>query len=104
MSSPEIMKRVAEAEKEGRLLVDAAQRETLKMRKDLPQRTASIREETLRQAAAQKEKTLMEAQQQGAQDAERIASQARAQIEALSKITETKRKQALEKALALVTS
>ncbi len=95
---------MAEAEKESRLLVDAAQREIFRMRKDLPQRTASMREEILRQAATQKEKALMEAQQQGVQDAERIASQARTQIEALSKITESKRKQALEKAMALVTS
>jgi len=104
MSSPEIMRQVAEAEKEGRLLVDAAQREIFNMRKNLPQRTTSIREEILRQAAAQKEKALMEAHQQGAQEAERIASQARTQIEALSKITESKRKQALEKAMALLTS
>ena len=104
MSSPEIMRRVTEAEKEGRLLVEAAQRDISRMRKDLPRKAASIREETLRDAAAQKEKALKEAQQQGAQEAQQIASRAQAQIKALSNIPESKRKQALEKAMAVITT
>jgi len=104
MSSPEIMRRIAEAERESRRLVDEAERAVSRMRREIPEKTASIREGVLREAAAQKEKTLLNAQEQGAQEAERIASLARMRVEALPRIGHDKRRQALKRAMALVIS
>ena len=104
MSSPEIMRRIAEAERESRRLVDEAERAVSSMRREIPEKTASMREEILREAATQKEKTLLNAQGQGAQEAERIASMTRTRIEALSKISDDKRRRALERAMTLVIS
>jgi vacuolar-type H+-ATPase subunit H len=104
MSSPEIMRRIAEAEGESRRLVDEAERAVSGMRREIPERIASMREEILREAAAQREKTLLIAQRQGTQEAERITSLTRMRIEALSKISDDRRKQALEKAMTLVVS
>jgi vacuolar-type H+-ATPase subunit H len=104
MSSPEIMRRIAEAERESGRLVDEAERAVSRMRREIPEKTASIREGVLREAAAQKEKTLLNAQEQGTQEAERIGSLARMRVEALSKISDDRRRRALEKAMSLVTS
>ncbi len=104
MSSPEIMRRITEAEGESRRLADEAERAVSGMRREVPERITSMREEILREAAEQREKTLLNAQRQGAQEAERIASLTRMRIEALSKISDDTRKQALEKAMTLVIS
>ena len=104
MSSPEIMRRIAEAERESRRLVDDAERAVSRMRREIPEKAASMREEILREAAAQKEKTLLDAQEQGAQEAERITSSTRMRVQALSKISDDRRRRALEKAMSLVIS
>jgi len=102
LSSPEIMKRIVEAEKEGQRMIDEAKREVAEMKKTLPNRTASIRQQILQEAARQREQALILAERAGAEEAERIASEARKQVEALSKIPEAKRKQAVQGALALL--
>lgn len=104
MSSPEIMKRIVEAEKEGQKIVREAELEIARMKKDLPDRIASMRRETILEAAQQREQALKEAEKAGAEEAQRIALETRKQVEALSRIPEAKRKQALEKAMALLLS
>jgi len=98
------MKRIVEAEKESQRIIQEAEREVAKMKKELPNRIASIRQEILRGVAQQRERVLVEAEKAGTQEAERIASETKKQLEALSRIPEAKRKQALEKATALLLS
>jgi len=98
------MKRIVEAENESQRILQEAEGEVTKMKKELPNRIASTRQEILREAAQQRERVLVEAEKAGAEEAERIASETKKQLEALSRITEAKRKQALEKAMALILS
>ena len=104
LSSPEIMRRIAQAEKQSRQLVAEAERDVTKMKRDLPDRIAAIREQILREATEQREKALIQADGVGAEEADRIVSEARKQVESLSRIGETKRKLALEKAMTLLLS
>lgn len=104
MSSPDIMKRIVEAEKESQRILDEADREIARMRKEIPNRIASIRQRILREAAEQREKALIEAERAGVEETERIALETRRQVESLSQISEAKRKQAVEKAMALLLS
>jgi len=96
------MKRIVEAEKESQKILGEAELEIARMKKDLPNKIASRRKQILAEAAAQRERALMEAKKAGIEEAERIASEIKKQVEALSRISEAKRKQALEKAMALL--
>lgn len=102
MSSPEIMRRIVEAEKQSKRILQEAEREIAEMKKELPNKIASMRQEILREVAQQRERLFVEAEKAGADEAERIALETRKQVEALSKTPEAKRKQALEKAMALL--
>jgi vacuolar-type H+-ATPase subunit H len=104
LSSPDIMKKIVEAEMESRHIVDEAKREIAEMKKKLPIRITLMRQEILQQATAQREKMLVEAETAGAEDAERVASDVQRQIEALSQISAAKRRQAVESAIALLVS
>jgi len=104
LSSPEIMRKIVEAEKESKRILQEAEREIAKMKKELPDKIASMRQEILREAAEQREHLLAEAEKAGAEEAERIALETRKQVEALSNTPEAKRKQALEKAMVLLLS
>lgn len=104
MSSPEIMKRILDAEKESQRILDETNREIAEMRKDSPNKIASTRRQILREAAERRERALVEAEKTGAEEAARIASEARRQVESLSRISEPRRKQAVERALALLLS
>lgn len=98
------MKKIVEAESEAKRILDEAEHEATRMKKDLPNKIASTRQQILREAAEERERILIEAEKSGAVEAERIASEARRQVEALSRIPGTRRKQAVEKAMALLLS
>jgi len=104
LSSPEIMKRIVEAEKESQRILQEVEREIVKMKKDLPNRIASMRQQILREAREQRERTLIEAEKAGSEEAERVAVDIRKQVEALSSIPEARRKKALEQAMRLLLS
>ena len=104
MSSPEIMKKVIEAEKEGHRILDQAEREIAEMKKDLPNRIALMRQQILAEASKQKEQVLTEGQRISVEEAERVASESRKQVKALSQIPEAKRKRAAERAIEVLFS
>lgn len=98
------MKKIVEAEKESRQILDEANREVSEMRRDVPKKITSMRQQILLEATEQGEKALSEAERAGAQEAERIALDAQRQVESLSQISKTKRKQAVDRAIALLLS
>lgn len=104
MSSPEIMKRIVEAEKESEDMLETAKREISEARKDTPNRIASMRQQILREVAEQREKALADAERAGAQEAERIALEAKRQVESLSQIPKDRRRRAVERAIELLLS
>jgi vacuolar-type H+-ATPase subunit H len=98
------MKKIVEAEKESGQILDEANREVSEMRRDVPKKITSIRQQILQEAADQREKALGEAERAGAEEAERIASDAQRQVESLSQISRTRRKEAVDRAIALLLS
>ena len=104
MSSPEIMKKIVQAEKQSHQMLEATKREISELRKDVPNKIATMRQQILRQAAEQRKKALVEAERTGAQEAEQIALEAKRHVESLSKISKEKRKQAVETAIELLLS
>jgi vacuolar-type H+-ATPase subunit H len=104
LSSPEIMKKVIEAEKEAHRILDQAEREIAEMKKDLPNRIALIRQQILAEATKQKEQVLTEGERISVEEAERIASESSRQVKALSQIPEAKRKKAVERAIEFLFS
>jgi vacuolar-type H+-ATPase subunit H len=104
LSSPEVMKRIVEAEKESQRILDETNRDVVQIKKDSSNKIASIRQQILREAVERREKALVEAEKAGAEEAERIALQARKKVEELSRIPEGKRKQAVDRAMVLLLS
>jgi V/A-type H+-transporting ATPase subunit G/H len=104
LSSPEIMKRIVEAEKESEQMLEMAKREISEARKDTPNRIASMRQQILLEVAEQREKALANAERAGAQEAERIALEAKRQVESLSQIPKDRRRRAVERAIELLLS
>lgn len=98
------MKKIVEVEKEGQQMLEATMREISELRKDVPHKITSMRQEILRRAAGQRELALAEAERAGTQEAERIALEAKRHVESLSQISTDKRKQAVERAIALLLS
>jgi len=104
LSSPDIMKRIVEAEKESQRILDETNREVAQIKKDSSNKIASMRQQILREAIERREKALVEAERAGAEEAERIAIEARKQVEALSRIPEANRKKAVDRAMVLLLS
>jgi vacuolar-type H+-ATPase subunit H len=104
VSSPEMMRKIVAAEKESQRILDEANREVAEMKKQSPNAIASMRQQILRDASERREKTLVEGEKAGAEEAERIASETRRQIDALSRMSEAKRRQAVDRATALLLS
>jgi len=104
LASPEIMKRIVQAEKDSERALLEAQQEIAQIRKDLPNRIAEMRDKILKNAANQRERELVEAERAGSAEAERIATDGRKHLEELSNIPEARRKQAVEKAIHLILS
>jgi F0F1-type ATP synthase membrane subunit b/b' len=98
------MRKIVEAEKESQQMLEATKREISELRKDLSNKVASMRQQILREAAEQRESALAEADRIGAQEAEKIALEAKRHVESLSKIPKDKRKQAVERAIELLLS
>jgi vacuolar-type H+-ATPase subunit H len=98
------MRKIVEAEKESQQMLEATKREISELRKDVPNKVASMRQQILREATEQREKALAEADRIGAREAERIALEAKRQVDSLSKIPQDKRKQAVERAIELLLS
>jgi len=104
LSSPEIMKKIVEAEKESQQILEATKREISELRKDVPNKVATMRQQILREAAEQREKALVEAERTSVQEAEQIVLEAKRHVESLSKISKEKRKQAVQRAIELLLS
>jgi V/A-type H+-transporting ATPase subunit G/H len=104
LSSPEIMRRIVEAEKESQQMLETAKREISELRNDTPNRIASIKQQILREAAEQREKALADAERTGAQEAERIALEGKRQVELLSQIPNDRRGRAVDRAIELLLS
>lgn len=104
LSSPEIMKRIVEAEKESQQMLEMTKREVSELRKDIPNKIASMRQQILSEASQQREKALAEAERAGAQEADRIAMETKRRVESLSQIPKDRRRQAIERAIELLLS
>jgi V/A-type H+-transporting ATPase subunit G/H len=104
LSSPEIMKKIVEAEKESQQMLEATRREISELRRGVPSRVATMRQQILSHATEQREKALAEAERTGAQEAEQIALEAKRHVESLSKISRDKRRLAVERAIELLLS
>jgi V/A-type H+-transporting ATPase subunit G/H len=104
MSSPEIMRRIVQAEKESQQILETAKREISELRKDTPNRIAAMKQQILHEGAEQKEKALADAERAGAQEAERIALEAKRQVQSLSQIPNDRRERAVERAIELLLS
>jgi vacuolar-type H+-ATPase subunit H len=104
LSSPEIIRRIEEAEKESKRIFDQTSQEIAQAKKDLPNRIASIRDQILKEAAEEAEKVRAKGETAAAEEAERIASEARRQLAEVSKLSETRRRQAVERTIELLLS
>jgi vacuolar-type H+-ATPase subunit H len=104
LSSPEIMRKIVEAEKESQKMLEETKREISELRKDVPNKVASMRQQILREATEQREKALAEADRISGQEAEQISLEAKRHVESLSKIAKYRRKQAVERAIELLLS
>ena len=104
MSSLEVMKKIVDAEKQSQEILETSRLEILEMKRSVPDRTSSMRQEILRKADEERQKALAEADKMGAQDADKIASEAKTQIQSLSQISKDKRNQAAETAVKLLLS
>lgn len=104
LSSLEIIKRIVEAEKQSQQMLEMTKREISELRKDIPNKIASMRQQILSEAARQREKALAEGERTGAQEADRIASEAKRQVESLSQIPKDRRRHAVERAIEVLLS
>ena len=98
------MKKIAEAEKEARRILEQTNHEIAKMRNDLPNRITSMREEVLKEANERRRQLILEAEKAGAKEAGQISSELNKQLQALSQIPEARRKKAVEAVVELLLS
>ncbi len=104
MSSLEVMKKIVDAEKQSQEILETSKLEISEMKRNIPNRTASMRQEILRKANEERQKALAEAEGVGAQEADKIALEAKKQVQSLSQISKDKRNQAVEAAIKLLLS
>ena len=104
MSSPAIMNKIVEAEKEGRQMLDQTNKEISELKRDVLDKIASIREDVLKEATKRRENALAEAEKTGVEEARRIALESKKQLESISQIPVAKRGQAVDRAIELLLS
>jgi len=104
LSSLEVMKKIVDAEKQSQEILETSKLEISEMKRNIPNRTASIRQEILRKANEERQKALAEAEGVGAREADKIALEAKRQIQSLSQISKDKRNQSVEAAIKLLLS
>ncbi|MGD0549545.1 MAG: hypothetical protein ABSA81_03230 [Candidatus Bathyarchaeia archaeon] len=104
MSSPAIMNKIVEAEKESRQMLDQTNREISEMKRDVSNKIVSMREDTLQEATKRREDALAQAEKTGAEEAKRIALESKKQLESISQIPSAKRRQAVDRAIELLLS
>jgi vacuolar-type H+-ATPase subunit H len=104
MSSPAIMNKIVEAEKESRQMLDQTNREISEMKRDVSNKIVSMREDTLQEATKRREDALAQAEKTGAEEAKRIALESKKQLESISQIPSAKRRQAVDRAVELLLS
>ena len=104
MSSPEIMNKIVEAEKESRQILDQTNKEISELKRDVPNKIASMRQDILQKATERRESALAEAEKTGVEEAKRIALESKRQLESISQITSAKRRQAVDRAIELLLS
>lgn len=104
MSSPEIMNKIVEAEKEGRQILDQTSKEISELKRDVPNRIASMRQDILQKATKRRESALADAEKTGAEEAKRISLESKKQLDSISRIPSAKRRQAVDRAIELLLS
>jgi vacuolar-type H+-ATPase subunit H len=104
LSSPAIMNKIVEAEKESRQMLDQANKEISELKRDVSNKTASMREHILQEATKRRENELAQAEKTGVEEAKRIALESKKQLESISQIPSTQRRQAVDRAVDLVLS
>jgi vacuolar-type H+-ATPase subunit H len=104
LSSPEIMNKIVEAEKESRQILDQTNKEISELKRDVPNKIASMRQDILQKATKRRESALAEAEKTGVEEAKRIALESKKQLDSISQIPSAKRRQAVDKAIELLLS
>lgn len=104
MSSPEIMNKIVEAEKESRQILDQTNKEISELKRDVPNKIASMKQDILQKATKRRESALAEAERTGVEEAKRIALESKKQLDSISQIPSAKRRQAVDKAIELLLS
>jgi len=104
LSSPEIMNKIVEAEKEGRQILDQTSKEISELKRDVPNRIASMRQDILQKATKRRESALADAEKTGAEEAKRISLESKKQLDSISRIPSAKRRQAVDRAIELLLS
>jgi vacuolar-type H+-ATPase subunit H len=104
LSSPDIMNKIVETEKESRQILDQTNKEISELKRGVPDKIASMRHEILRKATERRENALAEAEKTGVEEAKRIALGSKKRLESISQIPNAKRRQAVDKAIELLLS
>ena len=104
MSSPAIMNKIVEAEKESRQMLDRANKEISELKRGVSNKIASMREDILQEATKRRENELAQAEKTGVEEAKRIALESKKQLESISQIPSAKRRQAVDRAVDLLLS
>ena len=104
MSSPAIMNKIVEAEKESRQMLGQANKEISELKRDVSNKIASMREHILQEATKRRENELAQAEKTGVEEAKQIALESKKQLESISQIPSAKRRQAVDRAIDLLLS
>ena len=104
LSSPEIMNKIVEAEKESRQILDQTNKEISELKRDVPKKIASMRQDILQKATKRRETALAEAENTGVEEAKRIALESKKQLDSTSRIPSAKRRQAVDRAIEVLLS
>ena len=104
MSSPAIMNKIVEAEKESRQMLDQTNKEISELKRDVLNKIVSMREGILQEATERRENALAEAEKTGEEEAKRIVLESKKQLNSISQIPSSKRRQAVDRAVELLLS
>jgi vacuolar-type H+-ATPase subunit H len=104
LSSPAIMNKIVEAEKESRQMLDQTSKEISELMRDVSNKIASMREDILQEATKRRQNELTQAEETGVEEARRIALESKKQLESISRIPSARRRQAVDRAIELLLS
>jgi len=98
------MNKIVEAEKESRQMLDQTNKEISELKRDVSNKIASMREDILQEATKRRENELAQAEKTGVEEAKRIVLESKKQLESISQIPRTQRRQAVDRAVDLLLS